>query len=153
MKFIIVFRNNQSVRVYYELFLHTACCFGYHHGISLVYGTCFVRRTVYYSPVDTHVGVAYNSHRCFGWSIFIYGGGDNRVGVSVYISLNNFGHKIYLMITKLWYNIRMTIIDGFQLFKGGHTRLKTKYSTTRVLFASTYTAKQLKTIYYSLTNS
>ena len=26
-----------------------------------------------------------------------------------------------------------------------------KYSTTRVLFASTYTAKQLKTIYYSLT--
>ena len=27
-----------------------------------------------------------------------------------------------------------------------------KYSTTRVLFASTYTAKQLKTIYYSLNN-
>ena len=23
-------------------------------------------RTAYYSPVDTHVGVAYNSHRCFG---------------------------------------------------------------------------------------
>ena len=42
------------------------------------------------------------------------------------------------MITKLWYNIRMTI-DGFQ---GGH-----------VLFASTYTAKQLKTIYYSLSIS
>ena len=47
----------------YDLFLHTACCFGYHHGISLVYWT---RRTVYYSPVDTHVGVAYNFHRCFG---------------------------------------------------------------------------------------
>ena len=28
-----------------------------------------------------------------------------------------------------------------------------KYSTTRVLFASTYTAKQLKTIYYSLNQS
>ena len=45
------------------IFLYTACCFCYHHGISLVYWT---RRTVYYSPVDTHVGVAYNSHRCFG---------------------------------------------------------------------------------------
>ena len=28
-----------------------------------------------------------------------------------------------------------------------------KYSTTCVLFASTYTAKQLKTIYYSLINN
>ena len=44
---------------------------------------------------------------------FIYGC-DYLVGVSVYISLINFGHKIYLMI-KLWYNKRMRIIDGFQL--------------------------------------
>ena len=28
-----------------------------------------------------------------------------------------------------------------------------KYGTTRVLFASTYTAKQLKTMYYSLNNA
>ena len=71
-------------------------------------------------------------------------GCDNLVGVSVYISLINFGHKIYLMITKLWYNIRMTIIEG--------AIHESKYGSTRV-FASTYTAKQLKTIYYSLIES
>ena len=40
----------------------------------------------------------------------------------------------------------MTIIDGF---KGGIIH-DSKYRSTRVLFASTYTAKQLKTLYYSL---
>ena len=77
---------------------------------------------MFYYTVDAYVGVAYNSRVTMVtwwwkfWLIdFIYGC-DNLVGVSVYISLINFGHIIYLMITKLWYNIRMTIIDGFQLF-------------------------------------
>ena len=68
---------------------------------------------MYYSPVDAHVGVAYNSRvTMVTWC-------DNLVGVSVYISLIDFGNKIYLMITKLWYSIRMTIID---------TRLKIWYN-------------------------
>ena len=56
----------------------------------------------------------------------------------------HFGHKIYLMITNLCYN----------KYKNdeGHTRLK-KYGTKRVLFASAYTAKQLQTIYYPLSNA
>ena len=29
--------------IYYVPFLHTACCFGYHHRISLVYWTRFVK--------------------------------------------------------------------------------------------------------------
>ena len=33
-------------------------------------------------------------------------------------------------------------------YTGGHTR-RLKYGTTRVLFASTYTATQMKTMYYS----
>ena len=45
---------------------YTACCFGYNHGISLVYWTHLVKTPVFYSPVDTHVGVAYNPMRCFG---------------------------------------------------------------------------------------
>ena len=53
----------------------------------------------------------------------------------------NFGHKIYLMITKLWYNIRMTITYDFQLF----SRVCTGelHGLYRIL-------SQLKTIYYSL---
>ena len=35
----------------FEIFLHTACCFGYYHGISLVY--CMI------VAVDTQVGVAW----------------------------------------------------------------------------------------------
>ena len=35
---------------------------------------------------------------------------------------------------------------------GGHTR-RLKYDTTRVLFASTYTAKQMKTMYYCYSHS
>ena len=98
---------------------------------------------MYYSPVDTHVGMAYNS--CvtmwcggakFGLIDFIYGC-DNLVAVSVYISIINFGYKIYPMITKLGYN-------GFQ------GAIHHDKNITRVLFASTYTRKQLKTIYYSL---
>ena len=33
----------QNRRVYYTIFLHTACCFGNHYGISLVYWTRFVK--------------------------------------------------------------------------------------------------------------
>ena len=95
------------------------------------------------ADVVMKVGLIYFIYRC-----------DNLVGVSVYISLINFGHKIYLMITKLWYNIRMTVFSCFAVYVlANNTRVAihdSKYSTTRVLFASTYTAKQLKTIYYSL---
>ena len=70
------------------------------------------------------------------WLIdFIYGGCDNLVGVSVYISLINFGHKIYLMMTKLWYNIRMTIIDGFSCFAvyvlGNNTRVEPYFESCK----------------------
>ena len=31
------------IPIHYHQFLHTACCFGYYHGISLVYWTRFVK--------------------------------------------------------------------------------------------------------------
>ena len=55
--------------------------------------------------------------------------------------------KLYLFISHSYIlRVVLVIIMEFHWF----IRC-TKYSTTRVLFASTYTAKQLKTIYYSLT--
>ena len=48
-------------------------------------------------------------------------------------------HKSHLKYQTLMPYIRMRIYDS-------------KYGTTRVLFASTYTGKQMKTMYYSLIN-
>ena len=44
-------------------------------------------------------------------------------------------HGLYHILSRVW-------------SPGGHTR-QLKYGTTRVLFAGTYTAKQMKTMYYS----
>ena len=35
--------NKDDINIHEHQFLHTACCFGYYHGISLVYWTRFVK--------------------------------------------------------------------------------------------------------------
>ena len=73
------------------------------------------------------------------------------VGISVYISFIHFGHKIYLMITKLWYNLKndnnKMVFSCFAVYlRHNHTRV-VKMVQPVYDYPRRYTAKQLKTIY------
>ena len=52
--------NRSEAMLLYLAFLHTACCFGYYHGISLVDWTRFVKTHHVYMIVSVDAWLGYN---------------------------------------------------------------------------------------------